>query len=114
MHLVPRHRLPFRLPGPWPACAQGLLANGAAWLHTGPTGEGLLALPGAVLRSTWDGETWVTVLDGLHQPQSPWEALETALTRGPGPWVGAASFELACDEAGLPRKPLAPGQLGQH
>ena len=114
MHLLPRHRLPFRLPGPWPACAQGLLGKGAAWLHTGPTGEGLLALPGAVLRSTWDGEAWVTVLDGLHQPQSPWEALETALTRGPGPWVGAASFELACDEAGLPRKPLAPGQLGQH
>jgi anthranilate/para-aminobenzoate synthase component I len=32
----------------------------------------------------------------------------------PGPWIGAASFELACDEGNLPRQRLAKGQLGQH
>lgn len=91
-----------------------MLREGAAWLHTGPTGEGFLALPGPALRSTWDGAAWTTVLGGVPQPHSPWEALEVALTRGPCPWVGAASFELACDEADLPRKALAPGQVGQH
>ncbi|WLT33327.1 anthranilate synthase component I family protein [Geothrix sp. PMB-07] len=114
MDLAPRHRLPFPLPAPWPACAQGLLRSGAAWLHTGDTGEGLLGLPGMALKTTWTGETWTTTLNGKPQPESPWEALEGALRRHPFPWVGAATFELACDEAGLPRKPLPEGQLGQH
>ena len=114
MDLVPDHRLPFQPPAPWPTCAQGLLKAGGAWLHTGPTGEGLLALPGPVLTSSWDGQAWITRMEGLPLTHSPWEALAAALTKGPGPWIGAATFELACDEAGLPRKPLAPGQLGQH
>ncbi|GLH72423.1 hypothetical protein GETHLI_09250 [Geothrix limicola] len=114
MDLAPSHRLPFQLPGPWPACAQGLLREGAAWLHTGDTGEGLLALPGPTLRSTWDGQAWVTTRESTPLPQSPWAALEAAVQASPFPWVGAASFELACDEADLPRKPLEPGCLGQH
>ena len=115
MDLSPRHRLPFHLPSPWPACGQDLLRKGAAWLHTGDTGEGLLALPGGVvLTSTWDGQAWSTQLGGRSLPESPWEALESALHDQPFPWVGAASFELACDEASLPRKPLETGHLGQH
>jgi anthranilate/para-aminobenzoate synthase component I len=46
--------------------------------------------------------------------RTPWDALESALAGQGFPWVGAASFELASDEAGLPRKPLAPGYMGQH
>ena len=38
MDLAPRHRHPLPLPASWPACAQGLLQRGAAWLHTGDTG----------------------------------------------------------------------------
>lgn len=114
MELAPRHRLSFQLPGPWPACAQGLLREGAAWLHSGDTGEGLLTLPGRVLRSIWDGQAWLSAKDGIPLPHSPWEALEIGLQGQPCPWVGAASFELACDEAGLPRKPLGRGSLGQH
>ncbi len=114
MDLLPSHRQPFQLPDPWPDRAQALLRSGATWLHTGPIGEGLLALPGPVLTSRWDGEAWITDLDGLPRCSSPWEALAAALTEGPCPWIGAATFELACDEAGLPRHPLARGQLGQH
>ena len=115
MDLSPRHRLPFPLPGPWPACAQALLRRGAAWLHTGGTGDGLLGLPcGPVLTSRWGGAAWVTDLNGQTRPGTPWEALESALQEHPGPWIGAASFELACDEASLPRQALPPGTLGQH
>ena len=114
MDLAPRHRLPFQLPDPWPACAEGLLRAGAAWLHTGPTGEGLLALPGPALTSRRDGQTWITALGERPLPGSPWTALESAVTEGPCPWIGAATFELACEEAGLPCKSPAPGQLGQH
>lgn len=115
MDLAPRHRLPFPLPGPWPACARALLRAGAPWLHTGGTGDGLLGLPGGPqLTSRWSGPGWATHLEGRPCPGSPWEALEAALPVHPGPWVGAASFELACDEAGLPRQELAPGTLGQH
>jgi anthranilate/para-aminobenzoate synthase component I len=67
-----------------------------------------------VLTSRWDGWAWITALGGRSLRQSPWEALESVLSEGPCPWLGAATFELACDEAGLPRKPLAPGHLGQH
>jgi len=115
MDLTPRHRRPFPLPGPWPACARALLRRGAAWLHTGGTGEGLLGLPdGPVLASRWSGRAWTTFLDGQIRSGAPWVALEAALPEHPGPWIGAASFELACDEASLPRRALAPGTLGQH
>jgi len=115
MDLAPRHRRPFPLPGPWPACARALLGRGGVWLHTGGTGEGLLGLPvGPVLTSRWSGRAWTTFLDSQIRPGSPWAALEAALPEHPGPWIGAASFELACDEASLPRQTLARGALGQH
>lgn len=115
MDLAPRHRRPFPLPGPWPDCARGLLGRGAAWLHTGCTGDGLLGLPGGpILASRWSGAAWLSLLGGRPWPGSPWEALEAALPEHPGPWIGAASFELACDEASLPRQGCPPGTLGQH
>ncbi len=114
MDLAPKHRQPIQLPRPWPACAQGLLRQGAAWLHTGDTGEGLLALPGPALVSTWGDQTWDTRLGGKPLPGSPWAALEATVKAQPCPWIGAASFELACDEAELLRKPVEQGRLGQH
>jgi len=66
-----------------------------------------------VLASQWSGTAWTTTLDGRPCSGSPWAALEAALPGHPGPWVGAATFELACDEAALPRQPVAPGTLGQ-
>lgn len=114
MDLRPRHRLPFQLPSPWPDCGQDLMRKGAAWFHSGDTGESLLALPEQVLASFWDGHGWQTRLEGQPLPGSPWEALESSIRAGERPWVGAASFELACDEADLPRKPLSAGQLGQQ
>ena len=114
MDLAPRHRQPIQLPQPWPACAQGLLRKGAGWLYSGDTGESLLALPGPALTSTWGGETWDTRLGGNPRPGSPWVALEEAVKAHSCPWIGAASYELACDEAELPRKPIKKGHLGQH
>ena len=115
MDLSPRHRLPFPLPGPWPACTGALLAQGAPWIQDGQTGEGLLGLPGGpILTSRWTGSAWETRLGKLILHGSPWQALESALPESPGPWVGAATYELACDEAGLPRQGLPPGTLGQH
>jgi anthranilate/para-aminobenzoate synthase component I len=115
MDLTPRHRRPFPLPGPWPACAQALLGQGAPWLHTGGTGDGLLGLPdGPILTSRWSGDAWSSRLDGQPRSGSPWEALEAVLPGHPGPWIGAVSFELACDEAALPRQALTSGTLGQH
>jgi anthranilate/para-aminobenzoate synthase component I len=115
MDLIPRHRQPFALPGLWPACAQALLRRGAAWLHTGGTGDGLLGLPdGPILASRWSGEAWTSRLDDRARAGSPWEALESVLPEHPGPWIGAVTFELACDEAALPRQVLPPGTLGQH
>lgn len=116
--MEPRHRQPLALPGPWPACAQGLLRAGAAWLHTGlrRPGDGggdLLALPGGpVLESRWEGGRWTTRLDGAPLAGSPWEVLEASLPLGP--WVGAATFELACAEADLPARPPAEGELGMR
>jgi anthranilate/para-aminobenzoate synthase component I len=114
MDLTPRHRLALPLPGPWPACAQDLLGRGAPWLHDGDAEEDLIALPGPALASWWEGRTWVSRLGSETLPRSPWEALEEALGRHPVPWHGAATYELACDEACLPRKPLPAGFLGQH
>ncbi len=116
--MEPCHRRDLALPGPWPACAQGLLRNGANWLHTGLQREGdeggdLLFLPdGPILASHWDSGAWRTTLDGQAVPGSPWEALEAHLPLGP--WVGAATFELACSEAGLAHKALPPGELGMR
>ncbi len=112
--LHPRHRCPIQLPGPWPTCVKELIRPGGAWLQGGDTGEGLLTLPGPALVSRWDGRAWITRLGEKPLALPPWDALEAVLGREPGPWLGAASFELACDEAALPRKPLAPGTLGQH
>jgi anthranilate/para-aminobenzoate synthase component I len=91
-----------------------MLRDGASFLHGGDTGEGFLGLPGSSLTSEWDGQAWITRLDGDRLSQPPWQSLEEALRRHPYPWIGAASFELACDEADLSRKPLNPGYLGQH
>lgn len=109
---------PLKLPGPWPACAQGLLRRGAAWLHSGlakagdPGGD-LLALPqGPVMESRWNGDGWSTTLDGAPCQGSPWELLQQELGRGP--WVGAATYELACSEAGLPHQAPVPGALGMR
>jgi len=113
MDLAPRHRQPLPHPGPWADWVGELLARGASWLFTGSSGAGLLALPGPALSSIWDGRTWITTLDGVPRPGSPWEALERALGERPAPWIGAASFELACDEGGLPRQALPAGTLGQ-
>ena len=79
MDLAPRHRQPFQLPGPWPACAQDLLRRGSPWLQGGDTGEGLLALPGPALTSTWDGQAWITRArwaDACASPPGkPWSPL---------------------------------------
>ncbi len=115
----PPTRSPLALQGPWPACARPLLAEGASWLHTGlrhPGEEGgdLLILPGGpVLETRWTGAEWRTTLDGSPCPGSPWEALDRARTGGL-PWVGAATYELACHEAGHAHHPPAPGSLGQR
>lgn len=106
------------MPGPWPACAQSLLDQGSPWLHTGlqredDEGGDLLALPGGpVLASHWASGAWHTALDGQPVPGSPWEALEAHL--GLGPWIGAATYELACAEAGLPHKTPETGSLGMR
>lgn len=109
--LTPRHRLPLRLPKAWPACAQGLLRAGAYWLHQGAAGGwggDLLVLPGGpTLEARWDGEVFRT-MDGA----APWQALDIRVGRSPHPWVGAASFELACAESALPFQPPAVGSLG--
>lgn len=115
MDLAPTHRRPLLLPGPWPGGVEALLRQGAPWLQDGRSGEGLLGLPDQpALISRWTGEAWVSSQSGRPLAGSPWEVLAGAQTRHPGPWVGAASFELACDEAGLPRQEVAPGALGQH
>ena len=113
MDLYPRYRQPLDLPGTWPACGQALLRDGAALLHSGDSGESLLALPGTPLTSTWKGGRWTTELGGAPVSGSPWTALEAALACHPGPWIGAATFELACSEADLPHKQLKEGDLGQ-
>lgn len=115
MDLAPSHRLALSLPGPWPGVASALLSRGAPWLQDGQSGEGLLGLPGGpALTTRWIGGAWVSTQGGRTLAGSPWEALGEAQARHGGPWLGAASFELACDEAGHPRQPVAPGTLGQH
>ena len=116
--MEPRHRRTLALPGPWPACAQGLLRQGAAWLHTGllrpgDAGGDLLVLPGGPLLETRHEEGgWVTRLDGERLDGSPWACLEAHLPLGP--WIGAATYELACWEAGLPHQQPGPSALGMR
>ncbi|HET6329863.1 MAG TPA: anthranilate synthase component I family protein [Holophagaceae bacterium] len=116
--MEPRHRRDLALPGPWPACAQELLRAGSSWLHTGlrredDEGGDLLILPGGpILASHWDSGAWGTTLDGVAVPGSPWEALEAHLHLGP--WIGAATYELACVEADLPHKAPDDGVPGMH
>ncbi|WP_306592012.1 anthranilate synthase component I family protein [Geothrix sp. 21YS21S-4] len=110
MDLSPRHRTPWT-PGVDPSSA----IPGGLRLHDGRTGEDLLGLPGGpVLESRWTGSAWESRVDGRLLSGSPWEALEAIQPQEAGPWVGAATFELACDEASLPRQPLVEGTLGQR
>ncbi len=110
--LRPLRRTPFPLPQAWPACAQGLLREGALWLHGSGWGGDVLALPGGPrLESRWSGDRWITTLEGQEQPGSPYAILERA-TAFPHPWIGALGFELACGEGGLSHKSPAPGELG--
>ena len=87
---------------------------GEPWLCLGGAGD-LLGRPGgAVLETRWTGSGWATALDGRPLPSSPWEALEETTRSGGAPWLGAATFELACAEADLPHRTPAPGTLGQR
>ncbi len=110
--LRPSHRQPLALPRPWPACAQGLLREGAFWLRGSGWGGDLLALPGGpLLESRWNGHRWITTLDGQEDLGRPFDILEQATPCG-HPWVGALSYELACSEAGLPHQPPGMNTLG--
>lgn len=114
MDLKPGHILPISdpLPGPFPPLT--LVQDGAPWLHT-PGGGDLAGLPGGpVLETRWTGARWATTLDGVLLAAAPWEALEGVVQAHGCPWVGAATFELACAEAGLPHGTPAVGTLGQR
>ncbi len=110
--LHPSHRRPISLPRPWPACAQELLRQGASWLR-GNSWEGdLVALPGGpLLESRWDGQRWITLLDGRELAGQPFDILER-VTTADHPWIGALSYELACSEAGLSHQEPGAGALG--
>ena len=110
--LNPTHREPLTLPRPWPACAQGFLHDGAAWLQGNGWGGGLLALSnGPVLESRWSGHGWITTLEGHEESGRPFDILER-IVASDHPWIGALSYELACGEAGLPHQTPEPGALG--
>lgn len=109
--LLPRHRLPLTLPRAWPGVAQNALRTGATWLHQGgPGGWGgdLLALPAAPrLEARWDGSAFT-----CGGNRGPWQALAAQMEASEHPWIGAASYELACFEAGLPFQPPPENTLG--
>ncbi len=112
MRLNPSQRQPVALPRPWPACAQGLLRDGASWLHGNGWEGDLIALPGGpLLESRWNGHRWITTLDDREELGQPFDILERVATIG-HPWVGALSYELACSEAGLPCQDPETGTLG--
>ncbi len=114
MDLSPRHCLPIHAPAPAPFPPRPWIRAGAPWLHTGEGGD-LAVLPGGpVLETRWTGAAWLTTLDGHPAAGSPWEALEAAVRSAGHPWVGAATFELACAEAGLPHRAPMVGSLGQR
>lgn len=110
--LSPFSRQPLALPRPWPACAQGLLRDGASWLHGNGWDGDLLALPGGpLLESRWNGHGWDTTLDGRKETGQPFAILERTTASG-YPWIGALSYELVCSEAGLPHQVPKAGTLG--
>ncbi len=112
--LQPSHRQPIPLPHPWPACVQGMLRQGAPWLHGNGWEGDLLALPGGPrLDSRWDGQRWITRVDAREERGQPFGILEQMTVSG-HPWVGALSYELACGEAGLPHQVPNPGALGMY
>ncbi len=113
MELDPRHRFPWPKPAGWPAVLEACLKAGALLLEDGGTGEGFLAWTGPTLVSRWQGCRWESRLEGKRLDASPWGALEAALGTQPGPWVGAATYEVCCDEAELPRRAVEVGALGQ-
>jgi anthranilate/para-aminobenzoate synthase component I len=119
MMWLPRHRLPITLSQPWPRVALPLVRRGFPWLHTGLALEGegggdLLGFPrGHTLASRWVQGAWRTTLNGHTRDSSPWQALQEAVAESGRLWVGAASFELACDEASMPRQAVPEGTLGQ-
>ncbi len=109
--LAPLHRRPLDLPRPWPACAQGLLREGAQWLHGEGWGGDLLALPGGSrLESRRVGEDWITTMDGCERAGRPFDILASVVATGT--WIGALSFELAAWEAGLPHQKPEDRTLG--
>ena len=111
--LSPPQRQPLAHAHPWPACAQGLLQDGASWLHGSGWGGDLLALPaGPLLESRWNGHRWITRLDGQEVMGQAFDILERTTTSS-HPWIGALSYELACSEAGLPHQVPEMGALGQ-
>ena len=114
MDLKPRHCLPIHGPEASPSPPRPDGPTGAAWLHTGGGGEWVVPSGGPVLETRWSGDAWITTLDGRPAAGSPWDALEAAVQAGGLPWVGAATFELACAEAGLPHPTPAAGSLGQR
>ncbi len=115
----PPYRRPVELPRSWPSAAQGGLRNGAIWLHTGlkragETGGDLLAYPSSeVLETRWDGLNWISTWCGSALPLPPWQALAWVSRQGL-PLVGAATYELACAEAGHAFQPPRPDSLGQR
>jgi len=114
--LHPPFRAELRLPGPWPACAQGLLRGGAHWLRAGQApgwGSDILALPGGPwLTARWRGGAWQVFRDGAATSKPPYAALEAFAAESPGPLTGALGFELACAEAGLPCRMSTEDALG--
>ncbi len=114
----PQHREVLDIPGSWPSSIQGWLREGASWLHTGtprPADSGadvVVRHGGPLLETYWKQGIWKTYLEGEELDCSPWEALTLALQRHPLPWVGAATYEVCCAEAGHAFQPPAEGSLG--
>ncbi|MBI3132121.1 MAG: anthranilate synthase component I family protein [Acidobacteria bacterium] len=115
----PPFRRPLALPQPWPAAAQAWLRSGASWLHTGldrggDQGGDLLAFPAPeILETKWDGQGWISTWQGSPLALSPWDSLQWASQQGL-PLIGAATYELACSEAGHAFQPPEAGSLGQR
>ena len=114
MDLTPRHGLPTHRPEAAPSLLLTGGPSGAAWLPPGGVGDRGGPSGGPVLETRWSGDAWITTLDGRPAAGSPWDALAAAVQTGGFPWVGAATFELACAEAGLPHHTPATGSLGQR
>ena len=59
------------------------------------------------MEARWDGSRFL-----VGSGESPWEALQTQVETCSHPWIGGATFELACAEGALPFQAPAPGTLG--